>query len=268
MLYCLNPKKTHENHIVSPPSTGREDSSLSSLSSSPSALAQESSSAGEEQVTCRYCKYLLEGAVLGDCRLIRWIGSGSFGDVYEAEQLPPLKRRVAVKVMAVERILDEQAADLFAREVGTIASLDHPNILPVLRVGTISDGRSYLVMKYAAHGSLQQFCQVSPQALSILPTLPAQGIVSEQEGLDSARTRSIALSAEDEQAAGTEEPDEAQTPPTSSHEEAVEECETIVIEKPPEEDAAPAGESEPEAMLASGPALLTTQELLSYVDVA
>lgn len=294
MLYCLNPKKPHENQHVPPPSTGQEDSSA------PAPFAQQSSSADEEQVACRYCKYLLEGAVLGDCRLIRWIGSGSFGDVYEAEQLPPLKRRVAIKVMAAERILDEQAADLFAREVGTIASLDHPNILPVLRVGALSDGRSYLVMKYAAHGSLQQFCQGNSPGLSILPTALVQSIANKQEDqeapseqadqetLDSAMTRSLTLTTEDEQPSEAEEPDEPQAPPTaegeqpsetemldetptlpvSSPQEAVDECETVVIEGPPEENAAPARANELETTPASSPTLLTPQQLLPYVEDA
>ena len=123
-----------------------------------------------EQVSCQYCKYLLEGALLGDCRVTRWIGSGAFGDVYEATQMRPLSRRVAIKVMQPERVADEESAELFEREVSAIAALDHPNILPVLRAGTLEDGRSYLVMKYAAHGSLQKYCQLTPRQLSILPT--------------------------------------------------------------------------------------------------
>src|SRR5438128_8884333 len=148
-MICLHPKKPHENQ---------------NLNSTPK------KSVVEEQVVCRYCKYLLQGALLGDCKVTRWIGSGAFGDVYEAEQLPPLSRRVAIKVMSLERASDEKSADLFAREVSAIAALDHPNILPVLRAGTLEDGRSYLVMKYAAYGSLQKYCQLTPQGLSILPT--------------------------------------------------------------------------------------------------
>jgi len=133
----------------------------------------------EEQVSCHYCRYLLQGALLGDCRVTRWIGSGAFGDVYEAEQLPPLNRRVAIKVMSLERVVDSKSAELFAREVAAIAALDHPNILPVLRVGMIEDGRSYLVMKYAAHGSLQNYCQQTSQGFSILPTVAPRISVAE-----------------------------------------------------------------------------------------
>jgi len=136
---------------------------------SPGACTGRRPVAVEEQVTCPFCKHLLQGALLGDCRVTRWIGSGAFGDVYEAEQLPPLNRRVAIKVMSLECVADGKSAELLAREVGAIAALDHPNILPILRVGIIEDGRSYLVMKFAAHGSLQDYCQLTPQGLSILP---------------------------------------------------------------------------------------------------
>src|SRR5579863_10522664 len=160
MVNCLNPRKSHENSSISSPAatgSGTNDAAVTV--------------AVEEQVACRFCKYLLQGAMLGDCRVTRWIGAGAFGDVYEAVQTPPLRRRVAIKVMSLDRVADEEATELFAREVSAIAALDHPNILPVLRAGSLEDGRSYLVMKYAAHDSLQKFCQAAPQQLSIMPTV-------------------------------------------------------------------------------------------------
>src|SRR5580700_10089772 len=134
--YCLHPKSPHKNIDVrdSILSTGKDDAS--GRTTFPMvAEAGQSSEPQEEMVTCQFCKYLLANALLGDCRVTKWIGSGTFGDVYEAEQLPPLSRRVAIKVMAAEHVSDEYAGDLFAREVQAIAALDHPNILPVLRVG-------------------------------------------------------------------------------------------------------------------------------------
>src|ERR1700682_5078144 len=168
MIHCLNPRKSHENSGISS-SAATEDG------------ANAVSVAVEEQVACRFCKYLLQDALLGDCRVTRWIGSGAFGDVYEAVQSPPLSRRVAIKIMSLDRVADEESVELFAREVGAIAALDHPNILPVLRVGNLEDGRSYLVMKYAAHVSLQKFCQAVPQQLSIMPTITptSEAIVDE-----------------------------------------------------------------------------------------
>src|SRR5579863_3739804 len=151
--YCLHPKSPHKNINVrdSILSTGKDDVSGRTTYPMAGQAGQagqgQSSEPWEEMVTCQFCKYLLAGALLGDCRVTKWIGSGTFGDVYEAEQLPPLNRRVAIKVMAAEHVSDEYAGDLFAREVQAIAALDHPNILPVLRVGVIA-GRPYLVMKF------------------------------------------------------------------------------------------------------------------------
>ena len=128
-MHCLNPKKTHENK--EPYFASSDDSTLPMSGYS----ATTTEAVVEEQVACHYCKYLLQGALLGDCRVTRLLGSGAFGDVYEAEQLPPLSRQVAIKVMSLESVSDGKSAELFAREVGAIAALDHPNILPVLRVG-------------------------------------------------------------------------------------------------------------------------------------
>src|SRR5947209_9512057 len=164
MIYCLHPKNPHENRdpLISSPGSSNVTSPGASIGAMPVTV--------DEHVTCHICKYLLQGTLLGDCRVTRWIGSGTFGDVYEAQQLPPLNRLVAIKVMAVEHVADGRAAELFAREVQAIATLDHPSILPVLRVGMVAEGRPYLVMKFAAHGSLQKFCPAVLPPFSLLPT--------------------------------------------------------------------------------------------------
>src|SRR5260370_24572751 len=95
MMYCLNPKKQHENKELHASSSDDPSEALSGISTAITSVAIE------EQVACHYCKYLLQGALLGDCRITRLIGSGAFGDVYEAEQLPPLNRRAAIKVMSL-----------------------------------------------------------------------------------------------------------------------------------------------------------------------
>src|SRR6266446_5415364 len=204
MIYCLNPKRPHENRdpLISSPGSPNV--------ASPGACTGRRPVAVEEQVTCPFCKHLLQGALLGDCRVTRWIGSGAFGDVYEAEQLPPLNRRVAIKVMSLECVADGKSAELLAREVGAIAALDHPNILPILRVGIIEDGRSYLVMKFAARGSLQDYCQLTPQGLSILPmALPVdtpvfpESIVSTETAVMSGAGGQLAVEPGQDEDAGT-----------------------------------------------------------------
>ncbi len=171
MRHCLNPKNPHKNMGIPAPVVAPARDTTSSSSENPVDRSSPQPARVEEQLTCQFCKYLLEDVILDDCRVTRWIGSGTFGDVYEAQQLPPMNRRVAIKVMAVEHVADGHAAELFAREVQAIAALDHPNILPVLRVGTLAEGRPYLVMKYAAHGSLQKFCTALLPPYSVLPTI-------------------------------------------------------------------------------------------------
>src|SRR6516165_3063121 len=106
MMNCLNPHKTHENKVAQVISTDGHTLVLSDVSTIKTPVGVE------EQATCHFCKYLLERALLGDCRVTRLIGSGAFGDVYEAEQLPPLNRRVAIKVMSLDRVADGQSAGL------------------------------------------------------------------------------------------------------------------------------------------------------------
>jgi serine/threonine protein kinase len=77
---------------------------------------------------------LPEGNALGEYRLLREIGRGGMGIVYEAEQAS-LGRRVALKVLPAGAALDEQLAIRFLREARTAARLSHPGIVPVFGTG-------------------------------------------------------------------------------------------------------------------------------------
>ena len=83
---------------------------------------------------------------LGDFRMLREIGRGGMGIVYEAEQLS-LNRRVAVKVLPKQALLDEKHLLRFRREARTAAKLHHTNIVPVLGIGE-HDGFHFIVMQY------------------------------------------------------------------------------------------------------------------------
>src|SRR6266699_6258637 len=249
-MHCLNPKKTHENK--GPYFASADDSTLAMSGNS----ATTTEAVVEEQVVCRYCKYLLQGALLGDCRVSRLIGSGAFGDVYEAEQLPPLSRRVAIKVMSHDRVADGQAAELFAREVGAISGLDHPNILPVLRVGSLEDGRSYLVMKYAAHGSLQNYCELTPQNLSILPPIMPAKVLDSPDAL---KANSNANTVDMTDVVG-------ENAIESTHYE--EETATSVALKAQKTASVVADEVKPETPLSHESSALTPRQMLPYVESA
>ena len=92
--------------------------------------------------------------VVGRYTLLEQIGSGGGGDVYLAED-PELQRRLAIKILAAQQDTDsEQLARRLTSEARALASLNHPNVLPVFDVGQHS-GRVYLAMEYVEGGDLR-----------------------------------------------------------------------------------------------------------------
>jgi eukaryotic-like serine/threonine-protein kinase len=83
---------------------------------------------------------------LGDFRIIREIGHGGMGVVYEAAQ-ESLGRQVALKVLSPSALGSANAVDRFRREAETAGRLHHTNIVPVFGVGEES-GLHYYVMQY------------------------------------------------------------------------------------------------------------------------
>jgi serine/threonine protein kinase len=77
---------------------------------------------------------LASASPLGDFRLVREIGRGGMGVVYEAVQLS-LGRRVAVKVLPFAAALDSRHLQRFKNEAQAAAQLHHTNIVPVYAVG-------------------------------------------------------------------------------------------------------------------------------------
>jgi WD40 repeat protein/serine/threonine protein kinase len=83
---------------------------------------------------------------LGDFRILREVGKGGMGIVYEAEQVS-LGRHVALKVLPKGLLLDARAKRRFEREAKAAAKLHHTNIVPVFGVGE-QDGLPYYVMQF------------------------------------------------------------------------------------------------------------------------
>src|SRR5437868_6806203 len=83
---------------------------------------------------------------LGDFRLLREVGKGGMGIVYEAEQVS-LGRHVALKVLPKNMLLDAKAKRRFESEAKSAAKLHHTNIVPVFGVGE-QDGMPYYVMQF------------------------------------------------------------------------------------------------------------------------
>ncbi len=74
------------------------------------------------------------GLLLGDYRIVREIGRGGMGVVYEAEQLS-IGRRVALKVLPFAAVLDPRQLKRFKNEAQAAGQLHHTNIVPVFAVG-------------------------------------------------------------------------------------------------------------------------------------
>jgi len=99
---------------------------------------------------------------IGDFRIVREVGRGGMGVVYEAEQ-QSLGRRVALKVLPSDILLSEKQVQRFQREAQAAAKLHHTNIVPVFGVGR-HDGFHYYVMQFIDGLSLDKVIQSLPLA--------------------------------------------------------------------------------------------------------
>jgi serine/threonine protein kinase len=89
---------------------------------------------------------------LGDYRVVREVGRGGMGVVYEAEQVS-LGRRVALKVLPFAAALDPKHRQRFQLEAQAAAHLHHPHIVPVFAVGR-DEGIHYYAMQFVDGRSL------------------------------------------------------------------------------------------------------------------
>ncbi len=94
---------------------------------------------------------------IGPYRLIELLGEGGMGCVYAAEQLEPVRRQVALKV--IKAGMDSQAIiRRFEAERQALALMDHPNIARVFDAGTTELGRPYFVMELVRGQPITQCC--------------------------------------------------------------------------------------------------------------
>src|SRR6266568_7946784 len=91
---------------------------------------------------------------LGNYEILEQIGCGGMGVIYRARQRHS-RRIVAVKRVLSYRADSEGALQRFRREAQAVASLDHPNILPIYEVSESEDGLPFFSMKFATGGSLR-----------------------------------------------------------------------------------------------------------------
>jgi eukaryotic-like serine/threonine-protein kinase len=99
----------------------------------------------------------LPGMTIGRYRLVQKLGEGGCGVVYLAEQLEPVRRSVALKIIK----LGMETRSVIARfeaERQALAMMDHPNIAHVLDAGATARGSPYFVMELVRGVKITQFC--------------------------------------------------------------------------------------------------------------
>src|SRR5271165_2484958 len=122
---------------------------------------------------------------LGDSRLIREVGRGGMGVVYEAEQIS-LRRRVALKVLPFAAAMDPTQLRRFQTEALAAAQLHHTHIVPVHSVGS-ERGVHYYAMQFIDGKTLAQaiaerrrleeppFHPGSAEPAALIPSPPSGG---------------------------------------------------------------------------------------------
>lgn len=97
--------------------------------------------------------------------IVQLLGEGAMGRVYLADQLEPIRRSVAVKV--IKPGMDSaQVLTRFESEKQTLAMLDHPNICEVYDAGTTDRGYPYFSMELVKGDTIDQYCRINRLSLN------------------------------------------------------------------------------------------------------
>jgi serine/threonine protein kinase len=118
-----------------------------------------------------------EAILDGRFRLVRQVGRGGFGSVWEAEAVDAPGKRIAIKVMDRRMDLDEFEARFF-REVKNAQRLDHPHAVKVLEHGRLLDGRYWYTMELCPGRSLRTILNEDG------PLAPARAVALGRQALE------------------------------------------------------------------------------------
>ena len=93
-------------------------------------------------------------AKIGDYRVLEPIDTGSYGETFLVET--PTGRKVVLKRLKLEQVMDDKATELFDREAAVLASMDHTSVPQFIDSGVGEDGLPYLVQEYIPGDTLEK----------------------------------------------------------------------------------------------------------------
>lgn len=128
---------------------------------------------------------LQPGQMLGSYRIVRKIGHGGMGEVYEAWE-SELHRRIAIKILRVESLSDPEMTERFRGEGRALARLKHENVVTLYTLGEFN-GRIYMAMEYIDGVPLDHFLMSHACSLGDVLSLVRQLL----EGLGAAHEAGI-----------------------------------------------------------------------------
>lgn len=100
------------------------------------------------------------GTTVGNYRILSVIASGGMGTVYRAEQLFPIRRDVALKMIKAGSA-DRKTVERFKVERQALALMDHPDIARVYEADSTSSGNPYFAMEFCDGQPIDQYCRVN-----------------------------------------------------------------------------------------------------------
>jgi tetratricopeptide (TPR) repeat protein/TolB-like protein len=127
---------------------------------------------------------MVVGAVVaGKYRIVRQIGRGGMGVVYEADDLK-LRRPVALKFLPAELTYDAEARERFIHEAQTASVLDHPHICTIYEIGESETGQMYIAMALCQGETLRAVIKrgpLDPSAALTIAVQVAEGLAAAHE---------------------------------------------------------------------------------------
>ncbi len=105
------------------------------------------------------------GSRIGNYLIRSLLGEGGMGQVYLAEQVQPVQREVALKLLP-DHVSSPMARAWFEVERQALAQMQHPAIAQVFDAGTSQDGQAWIAMEYVEGQPITQWCQTGKLALN------------------------------------------------------------------------------------------------------